>query len=157
MAPFLTIPRLTHLQDRPPCDNCEQQKEPCEWVPSSQVCSACAKWNIACMQPDMPSQWKQKSQMFIKSDVEGDWVHQIKRPQVDKGKGQMGTADSEPDDEEAWDRYRVDVHRLVDSSEAITRSFEALVLLLVEWLPMPMSGNLGSRSLDEEGTENVEE
>ena len=62
------------------------------------------------MWPDMPPQWKRKSQLFIESDVEGDWVHWIKQPQVDKGKGQMGTADLDPDDEEAWVRYRVDVH-----------------------------------------------
>ena len=69
----------------------------------------------------------------------------------------MGTADSEPDDEEAWARYRVDVHCLAELSEVITWSFEALVLLLVEQLPMPMSGDLGTGSSDEEGVENVEE
>ena len=53
----------------------------------------CAKWKIACMRPDMPPWWKQKSSLFIESDVEGDWVHQIKWPQVDKGKGQMGMVD----------------------------------------------------------------
>ena len=148
---------LTHLKDRPPCVNCERWKEPCEWVPGSQVCSTCAKQKIGCMQPDMPLRYKWKSQIFIKSDVEGDWVHQIKQPWVDKGKGQMGTVVSEPDDEEARAQYRADVHRLVESSEVIARSFEALVLLLVEQLPVPMVGNLGSRSLDEEGIENAEE
>ena len=69
----------------------------------------------------------------------------------------MGTADSEPDDEEAWARYRADVHRLAELSEAITQSFEALVLLLAEWLPMPMLGDLGMGSSDEEGAENAEE
>ena len=69
----------------------------------------------------------------------------------------MGTVDSELDDEEAWVQYQVDVHCLVESSQAITCSFEALVLLLAEWLPMPISGNTGSGSLDEEGTEDVEE
>ena len=49
----------------------------------------------------MPLCPKRKSQLFIESDMEGDWVHQIKRPWVDKGKGWMGTVDSEPDDEEA--------------------------------------------------------
>ena len=95
----------------------------------------------------MPQQPKQKSQVFIKSDVEGDWVHQIKQLQVDKGKGQMGTADSEPDDEEAQARYQADVHRLAESSEVMTHSFEALVLLLVEQLLVPMSGNPGSVEL----------
>ena len=85
------------------------------------------------------------------------WVHQIKQPQVDKGKGQMGMVDLEPDEEEAQVQYQADVHHLVESSEAITHSFKDLVLLLVEWLPMPMSGNMGSGSLDEEGMENVEE
>ena len=99
---------------------------------------------------------KWKSQLFIELDVEGDWVHQIKQLRVDKGKGQMGTADLEPDDEEAWAQYRADVHHLAELSKVIAHSFEALVLLLVEWLPVPMSGNLGSVGLDEEETENAE-
>ena len=89
--------------------------------------------------------------------MEGDWVHRIKQPQVDKGKGWMEMVDSEPDDKEAWARYRADVHRLAESSEVIAQSFEALVLLLAEWLPMPMSGDLGTGSSDEEGVENAEE
>ena len=95
--------------------------------------------------------------MFIESDVEGDWVHRIKCLWVDKGKGWMETVDSELDDDEAWARYRVDVHHLAESSEVIARSFEALVLLLVERLPMLMSGDPGTGSSDEEGVENVEE
>ena len=105
----------------------------------------------------MPQRLKWKSQLFIELDVEGDWVHWVKRLWVDKGKGQMGTADSEPDDDEAHARYRADVHCLADSSEAIAQSFEALVLLLVEQLPMPMLGDLGMGSLEEEGVENAEE
>ena len=105
----------------------------------------------------MPQRPKWKSQIFIELDVEGDWVHRVKQPWVDKGKGRMGTVDSELDDEENQAQYRVDVDCLADSSEAITRSFEALVLLLAEWLPMPMSGDLGTGSLDEEGAENAEE
>ena len=65
--------------------------------------------------------------------------------------------DSELDDKEARARYWVDVHHLAESSEVISWSFEALVLLLAERLPMPMSGDLGTGSLDEEGAENVEE
>ena len=49
----------------------------------------------------MPPWQKWKSSLFIELDVEGDWVHWIKWPQVDKGKGQMGTVDLEPEDEEA--------------------------------------------------------
>ena len=105
----------------------------------------------------MPQHPKWKSQLFIKSDVEGDWVHRVKWPRVDKGKGRMGTVDSEPDDDEAQARYRADVHRLADSSEVITRSFEALVLLLAERLPMLMLGDPGTGSSDEGGAENVEE
>ena len=105
----------------------------------------------------MPQRPKRKSQLFIESDMEGDWVHRVKRPRVDKGKGRMGTAGSEPDDDEARTWYRADVHCLVDSSEAITQSFEALVLLLAERLPMPMSGDSGTGSLEEEGAENAEE
>ena len=121
-----------------------------------QVCSSCAKWKIGCTHPDMLWWPKRKSQLFIELDVEGDWVHQIKRPRVDKGKGQMGMVDSEPDDEEAGAQYQVDVHRLVESSEVIALSFEALVLLLVERLPVPMSGNPGSVGSDEEEMENAE-
>ena len=66
-------------------------------------------------------------------------------------------ADSEPDDKEAQAQYQVDVHCLAELSEAITWSFEALFLLLVERLPMPMSGDLGTGSLDEEGVEDAEE
>ena len=66
------------LKDRPSCSNCEWQNEPCEWVPGSWVCSACAKQKIGCTQPDMPWQPKWKSQLFIELDVEGDWVHWIK-------------------------------------------------------------------------------
>ena len=105
----------------------------------------------------MPQQPKWKSQLFIKSDMEGDWVHCIKRLGVDKGKGWMGTVDLELDDEEAWARYQVDVHHLAELSEVIAQSFEALVLLLVEQLLMPRLGDLGMGSLDEEGVENVEE
>ena len=54
-------------------------------------------------------------------------------------------------------RYQADIHHLVESSEAIAHSFEALVLLLAERLPVLMSGNLEGGSLDEEGMENVEE
>ena len=105
----------------------------------------------------MPQHLKRKSQLFIESDMEGDWVHRVKRRWVDKGKGQMGTADSELDDEEARAQYRADVHCLADLSKAITQSFEALVLLLVERLPMPMLGDPGTGSLDEEGAENAKE
>ena len=46
----------------------------------------------------MPQRPKQKSQLFIESDIEGDWVHWIKQPQVDKGKGRMETEDEDPDE-----------------------------------------------------------
>ena len=55
-------------------------------------------------------------------DVEGDWVHKVKRLRVDKGKGQMGMVDLEPDDEEAQAWYQVDVYHLAESSEVIARS-----------------------------------
>ena len=145
------------LKDHPPCNDCEWQKEPCEWVPGSQVCSTCAKWKIGCMQLGMPQQQKRKSQLFIESDVEGDWVHQIKWLWVDKGKGQMEMADLDPDDEDAWARYQADVHWLAESSKAIACSFEALVVLLAEWLLVSMLGNLESVGLEEEEPENVEE
>ena len=138
------------LKVHTPCDNCKRQKEPCEWVPSSWVCSTYAKWEFGCMWLDMPPQQKRQSQLFIELDVEGDWVHWIKWLQVDKGKGQMETADSDPEDEEAWARYWVDVHWLAELSEAIACSFKALVVLLVEWLPVSMPGNPESIDSDEE-------
>ena len=116
-------------------------------MPGSWVCSACAKRKIGCTQLGMPQQRKRKSQLFIELDVEGDWVHWIKRLWIDKGKGWMGTVDSELDNEEAQVRYWADVHHLVESSEVVARSFKALVLLLVEWLPVPISGNPESRSV----------
>ena len=84
-------------------------------------------------------------------------MHQIKWPWVDKGKGQMEMADLDPDDEDAWARHQVDVHWLVESSKAIACSFEALVVLLAEWLLVSMLGNLESVGLEEEEPENVEE
>ena len=84
-------------------------------------------------------------------------MHQIKWPWVDKGKGWMETVDSDPEDEEAWARYWADVHQLAESSEAIARSFEALVVLLVDWLLVLMPVNLESvDSEEEEKPENVE-
>ena len=53
----------------------------------------------------MLRQPKRKSQLFIKLDVEGDWVHQIKWPQVDKGKGQMEMEDEDLDEVAARARY----------------------------------------------------
>ena len=46
----------------------------------------------------MPQQLKQKSQLFIESDVEGDWVHWIKWLLVDKGKGWMEMEDEDLDE-----------------------------------------------------------
>ena len=106
----------------------------------------------------MPQQLKRKSQLFIKSDVEGDWLHHIKQLQVDKGEWQMETVglDLEDDDAQAW--YWSDIHRLAESNEVITHSFEALVALLVDWLPVSRPGNLESVSLEEEvEPEDVEE
>ena len=109
---------------------------------------------------DMPRQQKWKSQLFIESDVEGDWVHQINRPQVDKGKGWMEMVDSDMDEEEAWAWYRVDISQLVDSNEAIAHSFKALVVLLVDRLPVSRPENLegvGSEGEEEEEAENAED
>ena len=66
-------------------------------------------------------------------------------------------ADLKPDYEEAWAWYWVDVHRLVELSQVITWSFEVLVLLLVEQLPMLILGDPGTGSSDEEGMGNVGE
>ena len=56
-----------------------------------------------------------------------------------------------------WSRTDLsEIHwRLV--SHTIARSFEALVLLLAERLPIPMSGDPEGGSLDEEGTAIAEE
>lgn len=64
--------------------------------------------------------------------------------------------DLEDDDAQAW--YWSDIHRLAESNEVITHSFEALVALLVDWLPVSRPGNLESVSLEEEvEPEDVEE
>ena len=63
------------LKNPPPCLNCEQQKEQCDWVDSSQVCVACTQQKIACSQKDMPQRPKWKSPLFIKSDVEGVMIN----------------------------------------------------------------------------------
>ena len=108
------------------------------------------------MWPGMPQWWKRKSQLFIELDVEGDWVHQIKQPHVNKGKGQMETVDLDPEDEDSWARYLADVHWLAESSEVIAHSFKALVILLAEWLLVLMPGNPESIDLEEEELENAE-
>ena len=108
----------------------------------------------------MPRWPKRKSQLFIESDVEGDWVHRIKRPQVDKGKGRMEMVDEDPDEEAAQAWYWADIHQLVDLSEAIAHSFEALVVLLADWLPASRMGNpegAGSEGEEEEEEENAED
>ena len=108
----------------------------------------------------MPKWLKWKSQLFIESDMEGDWVHRIKGLWVDKGKGWMETADSDPDEEEAQAWYWADIHQLAELNEAITCSFEALVVLLVDRLLVSRTKNLegaGSEGEEEEDAENVED
>ena len=108
------------------------------------------------MRLDMPRWLKRKSQLFIESDVEGDWVHRIKRPQVDKGKGQMEMADLDLDEEKAWAWYWVDIHWLVGLNEAIVHSFEALVVLLADWLQVSRTENPEGAGLEGEGEEEEE-
>ena len=62
-------------------------------------------------------------------------MHRIKRPQVDKGKGQMEMEDKGPDEAAAWAQYQADIHQITESNESITHSFEALVVLLADQLP----------------------
>ena len=83
----------------------------------------------------MPQQLKRKSSIFIESDVEGDWVHWVKQPQLDKGKGQMDTVflDLEDKDTQAW--YWADIYQLAEVSKTIAHSFKALVTLLLDQLP----------------------
>ena len=65
------------------------------------MCSACTRLKIGCTRRDIPQKPKQKSSLFIELDVEGDWVHHIKQPHIDKGKGQMVMIGS--DAEDSWD------------------------------------------------------
>ena len=112
------------------------------------------------MQTDMPRQPKWKSQVFIELDVEGNWVHCIKRPWVDKGKGQMEMVHLDPDEEEAQARYWADICHLAELNEVIACSFEALVVLLVDRLLVSRTKNLegaGSEGEEEEDAENVED
>ena len=119
-------------------------------MPSSRVCSACAKWKIGCMQLEMPWQPKWKSQLFIELDVEGDCVHHIKQLWIDKGKGWMELADLDLEDEDAQAQYWVDIHWHAELNEAIAHSFEALVALLVDRLPVLRMENLESMGSEEE-------
>ena len=108
----------------------------------------------------MPQQLKQKSQLFIESDVEGDWVHWIKWLLVDKGKGRMEMEDEDLDEAAAWARYQADIHQIAESNKSIARSFEALVVLLADWLPALGTGHpeiVVSEGEEEGDTENAED
>ena len=89
-------------------------------------------------------------------------MHQIKWPQVDKGKGQMEMEDEDLDEVAARARYYADIRQIVESNELIARSFEALVALLVDQLPvsgtehMEGAGSEGEEE-EEEDAENVED
>ena len=113
------------------------------------------------MRTDMPQQPKWKSQLFIKLDVEGNWVHQIKWPWVDKGKGRMETEDKDPDEVASQARYRVDICWIAESNEAIAHSFEALVVLLVDQLPISVMEHPEGAGLEgeeeEDDAENAED
>ena len=63
-------------------------------------------------------------------------MHWIKWPQVDKGKGQMEMEDEDPDEVAAWAQYQADIRQITELNKAITRSFEALVVLLADQLPI---------------------
>ena len=56
--------------------------------------------------------------------------------------------------EDSWNdalaQYWVDIHWLVESNEAITHSFEALVALLLDQLPVLGLESWGSAGLEEE-------
>ena len=89
-------------------------------------------------------------------------MHWIKRPQVDKGKGRMETEDEDPDEAAAWARYQADICRIMESNESIACSFEALVVLLADWLLASGTEHLEGVALEgeeeEEGdVENVED
>ena len=65
---------------------------------------------------------------------------------------------SDPEDEDAQAQYQVDIHRLVELNEVIACSFEALVTLLSDWLPVLRLENPESLGLEEEvGMETAEE
>ena len=89
--------------------------------------------------------------------MEGDWVHWIKGLWVDKGKGRMETADLDPDEEEAQAWYWADIHQLAELNEAITCSFEALVVLLADWLPVSRTENPENAGLEGEEEEEPED
>ena len=98
----------------------------------------------------MPQWPKQKSTIWIESDVEDDWVHQVKWPWLDKGKRWMDTVSLDLEDEDTWAWYQADIHQLAEVSETITRSFKALVALLSDWLPVTRLENWESLGLEED-------
>ena len=77
----------------------------------------------------MPQQPKWKIPQFIESDVEGDWVHCIKQPWLDKGKGQMEMTFSDLEDGQnnSLAQYWVDIHCLMDLNEAVAHSLKTLI------------------------------
>ena len=112
--------------------------------------------------PHVPSRRSSACEQTSLMDVEGDWVHQIKWPHIDKGKGRMETEDEDLDEAAAWARYRADIRQIVESNESITRSFEALVVLLADRLlasRMEHPGGVASEGEEEEegDAENAED
>ena len=108
----------------------------------------------------MPQRLKQKSQLFIESDVEGDWVHWIKWPWVDKGKGRMEMEDKDLDEAAARAQYWADICWIAWSNKSIACSFEALVVLLADWLPASGTEHpevVGSEGEEEEGDVEIAE
>ena len=74
----------------------------------------------------------------------------------------METEDEDLDEVAAWAQYQEDIHRIAELNKSITRSFEALVVLLADWLlasRMEPPGGVASEGEEEEegDAENAED
>ena len=87
-----------------------------------------------------------------------DWPYKghICTLQVDKGKGWMETEDKDPDEVAAQAWYRADIRQIVELNESIAHSFESLVVLLVDRLPVSGTEHPEGAGLEGEEEDDVE-
>ena len=72
----------------------------------------------------------------------------------------METEDEDLDETAAQARYQADICQITESNESIARSFEALVVLLADRLPVLGTGHpeiVGSEGEEEGDAENAED
>ena len=82
----------------------------------------------------------------------GNWVNHVKWSQLDKGKGQLElmTLELEDSQDNNLAQCQVDLHWLMELNKLIAHSFEALIVLLSDWLPALGSGGWETAGPEEE-------